>query len=159
MRLPNRAVALAALLILLTPLLVAQSSGRAVFGWVVANTLTVRNEAIVQAGGLTVADGDTNLADQLNLGNQTALAVTMNGTITPVGSYQPLTSAGTVNTASITAGDEGDLLYLVNEANTSIVLTDTGTLKLGGTRTLGQFDSLTLVSDGTNWIELAFVNN
>lgn len=88
-----------------------------------------------------------------------SITVTTDALITPLGSYQPLTSAGTVQTASIAAGTAGDLLTLVNTTNTSIVFTDTGTLKLAGNRTLGQFDTLTLVSDGSNWIERSFANN
>lgn len=107
---------------------------------------------------LTVGD-DTILGGNVTLSPATAISVTMNATITPASAYQPLESAGTVNTASITAGAAGDLLVLVNTVNTSIVLTDTGTLKLGGNRTLGQYDSLTLISDGTNWVELSFTNN
>lgn len=87
------------------------------------------------------------------------VVVTSGGTITPTGSYQPLSSAGTVGTSAIVAGTAGDLLYLINTSNTTITLTDTGTLKLGGNRALGQYDTLTLQSDGTNWIERAYTNN
>lgn len=171
----KRAVAGIALLILLTPLLVAQSSGRATFGWVIAT------RANVQEGGLTVT-GDTTLADTTVGGTLTmsggdvaaegvavgadlmlepaeTIVVTVNGTITPLGSYQPISSTGTVQTASITAGTAGDLLILTNVANTSIVFTDTGTLKLSGNLTLGQYDSVTLLSDGTNWVQLSTANN
>jgi hypothetical protein len=95
----------------------------------------------------------------LRLTPGTSITVTTDSLITPLGSYQPLTSGGTVQTASIAAGTAGDLLTLVNTTNTSIVFTDTGTLKLAGNRTLGQFDSLTLISDGTNWVERSFANN
>ena len=87
------------------------------------------------------------------------MTVTTDGTITPTGSYQPLSSSGNVQTASITAGTAGDILFLVNTANTTITISDTGTLKLGGNRALGQYDTLTLMSDGTNWIERSFTNN
>jgi hypothetical protein len=89
----------------------------------------------------------------------TTVVVTTDGTITPVASYQPLSSSGNVQTASITAGTAGDVLYMINTSNTTITLTDTGTLKLGGNRALGQYDTLTLVSDGTNWIERSYTNN
>lgn len=102
-------------------------------------------------GGLETDDITLTMADPV--------VVTNGSTITPGGIYQPIESAGNVGTSDITAGDAGDLLILTNTANTSIVLTDTGTLKLGGNRTLGQYDTLTLMSDGTNWLELAFGNN
>jgi hypothetical protein len=87
------------------------------------------------------------------------VVVTTDGTITPAGSYQPISSAGNVQTASIAAGTAGDILYLINTSNTTITITDTGTLKLGGNRALGQYDTLTLMSDGTNWVERSYTNN
>ncbi len=89
----------------------------------------------------------------------TTVVVTTDGTITPVASYQPLSSSGNVQTASIATGSAGDVLYMINTSNTTITITDTGTLKLGGNRALGQYDTLTLVSDGTNWIERSYTNN
>jgi len=41
----------------------------------------------------------------------------------------------------------------------TITLTDTGTLKLGGNAALGQYDSITLLSDGTNWIQVSKADN
>ncbi len=89
----------------------------------------------------------------------TTVVVTTDGTITPAASYQPLSSAGNVQTASIATGTAGDVLYMINTSNTTITISDTGTLKLGGNRALGQYDTLTLVSDGTNWVEKAYTNN
>jgi len=50
-------------------------------------------------------------------------------------------------------------LVLVNVGSNTITLTDTGTLKLSANAALGQYDTITLQSDGTNWIELAKANN
>lgn len=105
------------------------------------------------------ADGFVRVDRFLRLSPNTAISVTQNMTITPRGSYQPLESAGNVGTAAIARGNAGDVLLLINQTNTTITISDTGTLKLGGNRALGQFDTLTLVSDGTNWIERAFTNN
>ena len=41
----------------------------------------------------------------------------------------------------------------------TITITDTGTLKLSGNAALGQYDTITLWSDGTNWIEISETNN
>lgn len=148
---------------------IAAQSGRALFNWVIAD------RALIQDGGLTVTgstalantaivgtesvSGNATLGGNLILTPATAISVTMNATITPLAAYQPLTSAGTVNTSSITVGAAGAVLTLVNSSATSIVFTDTGTLKLSANITLGQFDTLVLVSDGTNWVQRSTSNN
>jgi hypothetical protein len=173
MSLSKRGAALVALLILLTPLLVAQSSGRAVFGWVVANTLTVRNEAVVQAGGLTVSDGgvvisddglvlsddDLTVADDLILTEQSVITVTNGATLTPTGAVQPIASAGAVGFGAITAGTAGQLLVIENTVNQTITITDSATLRLGGNAVLGQFDTLMLLYDGATWVQVSKTDN
>lgn len=119
--------------------------------------ITAGDDATV-TDDLTVGD-DTVLGGDLTLTPGTVRVVTMNGTLTPLSAYQPISSTGTVNTATITVGAAGSELTLVNRAATSIVFSDTGTLKLTGNITLGQFDSLRLISDGTNWIMLGTANN
>lgn len=99
------------------------------------------------------------IADVARLTPATAISVTQGLTITAAGSYQPLESAGNVSTGAITAGAAGDVLILANTANTTITISDTGTLKLSGNLALGQYDSVTLISDGTNWIQAATSNN
>jgi hypothetical protein len=121
--------------------------------------VNVTNFDNIRTDGFVRVDGYARVGTFLRVDPATAITVTSGGTVTPRGSYQPLTSAGNVGTSSITAGNAGDVLFLINTANTTITFTDTGTLKLGGNRALGQFDTLTLVSDGTNWIERAFANN
>ena len=53
----------------------------------------------------------------------------------------------------------GRVIVLVNVGSNTITLTDTGTLKLSGNAALGQYDNITLMSDGTNWVELSETNN
>lgn len=137
--------------------------------FVVENSAGTDQFTVSNTGDATAADdlivtddatvNDLFVSDWTRVVPQAAISVTMNAIITPTGSYQPLESAGTVNTASIATGTAGDLLVLENTAATSIVLTDTGTLKLSGNLTLGQYDSVTLLSDGTNWVQLATSNN
>ena len=59
----------------------------------------------------------------------------------------------------MTAGTAGDLVYIINTGSNTITITDTGTLKLSGNAALGQYDTLLLWSDGTNWIEVAQADN
>jgi hypothetical protein len=64
-------------------------------------------------------------------------------------------SAAIYSFGSIVTGTAGDVLTLVNIGSNAITITDTGTLKLSGNAALGQYDSVTLLSDGTNWIQVA----
>ena len=100
-----------------------------------------------------------DVEDIFRLSPQDTTTLTQGATITPSGALMPLTSAGDVSTGSITAGTNGDILLLLNTVNHTITISDTGTLKLSGDAALGQYDSLLLGCDGTNWIELAQADN
>lgn len=108
----------------------------------------------VTDGGLALTDDDLDVADDLTIAKQTWITVTDNLEIAPTGSYQPIAAAGAVGTSSITAGSAGDLLILTNTGTNVVTITDTGTLKLSSDAALGQYDSLFLLSDGTNWVEI-----
>lgn len=125
----------------------------------VSNFTNVKASGYMQAGTYLESTTYTKINTFERLVPGTTVVVTTDGTITPAASYQPLSSSGNVQTASIAAGTAGDVLYLINTSNTTITISDTGTLKLGGNRALGQYDTLTLMSDGTNWIERSFTNN
>jgi hypothetical protein len=115
--------------------------------------------ATVTAGGITVTDGDVVVADDLRATAQTSITVTNAAAFTPTGTYQPITAAGEV-TPTITAGaTAGDILVLINTSAQIINLADSGTLKLTAAGALNQFDTLTLWSDGTNWIEISRADN
>lgn len=91
---------------------------------------------------------------------QTAISVTDASVITPTGSIQPLTSAGNV-TATLDLGllNAGSVLILYNNSNTTIAITDTGTIKLSSNISLDQYDSAQLYYDGTNVIQLGESDN
>jgi len=105
-----------------------------------------------------VATGSVRAGSWQVAGARTAISVTNGSAIAATGSYQPLTSGGTV-TATITAGDAGRLLVLVNTSATTINIQDTGIQKLSAAAALGQYDALVLWSDGTNWIEISRSDN
>ncbi len=113
---------------------------------------------IVVSNDMVVGDDLTVTGLTRNV-KSTAITVSNGSTVTPVGSYQPLTSAANTGTSAITVLSAGTVVYFVNTANTTITFTDTGTLKLSGNAALGQYDSLILLSDGTNWIEVSETNN
>jgi hypothetical protein len=108
-------------------------------------------------GDLTVREDVA--AKRFRATRQTTATVTPNSTIPSNGTFQPLTAAAAVGTSSVTTGTIGDLLILYNTVTNTITLTDTGTLKLASNAALGQYDTLTLVSDGTNWLEIGRSNN
>lgn len=126
--------------------------GRSNFDWIVARRLTITPL------GLTVA-GDTVLGGDLTLTAQPAITMVSAATLSPTGSYQPITSAGAVGFGAITAGSAGAVLTVVNTVNQTITITDTGTLKLSGNAVLGQYDAITFISDGTNWIQTSKSDN
>jgi len=114
--------------------------------------------ATTLASTVTLSDGDLVVADDLRVTAQTAISVTNGAVFTPTGTYQPIKSAGTV-TPTVAVGTAGDLLVLINTSNTTINIADSGTMMLSSAVALGQYDSLTLWCDGTNWIEIATSNN
>lgn len=142
--------------LLLTSMLLTMGAGEAqreIIRDLLAHKLTVITSATI-ADDLIVADTatvgtDLTVGDDLKLTPQSANTVTGAG-ITPTGSFQVLTAAGAVG-SGITAGAAGDVLLLVNSANQTITITDTGIIKASGNIALGQYDTAILVSDGTNW--------
>lgn len=156
------------------------------FAWVVASQVTAKNSLetdtiaeygtgngvtidgmLLQDGGIgedvavagaVTASGALNAGTTLNLDAQTTLTVTNGAPFTPTGTHQPIVAASAV-TPTIAIGESGDVLIVRNTGTNAITIVDTGTTKLGGSRALGQYDTLVLISDGTNWLELAYVNN
>lgn len=113
---------------------------------------------VVVGDDLTVAD-DVAISGLVRHAAATAITVSNGSEVTPTGSYQPITSAANTGTSDITIQTAGTIVTFVNTANTTITFTDTGTLKLSGNAALGQYDTLTVISDGTNWIEVSETNN
>lgn len=122
-----------------------------------SDDITATDDLVV-GDDLTVTD-DLTTAD-LYLTQQSSQTITYAGTITPTGAYHQITAAAARGTSSI-AGvtPAGRVVTLINAGSNTITLTDTGTLKLSGNIALGQYDSVVLLSDGTNWIQLATTNN
>ena len=140
------------------------------FEWIVAKRITVTlNGITVQRGGVTVTDGvtaaDITASDDLTtldlyLTQTSVQTITVGGTITPTGSYHQITASAARGTSSVSGvSTAGRVLTLVNIGSNTITLTDTGTLKLAGNAALGQYDSITLLSDGTNWIQVSKADN
>lgn len=128
--------------------------------------ITVLSATSATVEDLTVADdltiaGNTALSSDLTLDPQTDLTLTMNGWITPTGTFQVVRSAGAVSIsgANIADGSHGDLLILYNAGAQTITITETTGLVSAGNIALGTLDSATLVYSGTTWIQIGASNN
>lgn len=181
----KRTIAILLCLLLLWPAAVGAQTIRQNFEWVVAKRLTVTiGGATIQQGGLTLTTGDATITsgnanitsgnatltdgdltltngdaiigDYLKIVPQTTLTVT--GTFTPTGSYQPVIAASVIGITA-TVGAAGQTVTIINVGTNAVTLADSGTQKLSAAAALGQYDTLTVRSDGTNWIEVARSNN
>lgn len=87
--------------------------------------------------------------------------LTANGTLNALGTHQPISSTAAIGTsgANITVKAAGSILILRNVGAQTITFTETGTLISAGNIALGANDSATLLSDGTNWVQIAASNN
>ena len=143
---------------------------------VIMRSLIVSNAASV--GGALAVTGNTAMAGTLATTGAATFGVTTtvgtflvmsqgatqsigaSAAINAVATFQPISSTGgAIGTSLITLKPAGTLLRLVNVGADAIVITDTGTLKLSGNITLGTSDSLLLMSDGTNWIQMGTSDN
>jgi hypothetical protein len=121
--------------------------------------------SVTATDDVTVGD-DLTVVDLLTVGKirptrGTTQTITASSEITSVYTYQLISAAGNIGTSAIAAptSNGSNLLILENVANVSIVITDTGTTMLSGNITLGQYDTLGLIWDGTNWVQLFTSNN
>ena len=103
------------------------------------------------------ARGDTTVAGDLTLSAQTAITLTNNGVLTPVGTFQEVQEASAVTVTIATSGyDTGDVLIIENLSAYTVLITDT---TRSASPSLGQYDSIVFVFDGTGWVQLATSNN
>ncbi len=115
-------------------------------------TLSNSTDGVVQIGGFTA------------LSEGAVVEATAAGTITPLASFQPITSSAAITDAVIADGSvAGQLLVITNEnAADDITILESGSnLVAGGDITLtgGAYDAVTLLWDGTQWVRLSFEDN
>jgi len=130
------------------------------------STADINIAAMCFENGTTLAeDVDTVLtfSEFLAAEEQTAEVVSAGSTIVPTGTYQPLTSTGSVTTSTSNAIADGtkvgQLLILVNENSSDTITIDDGAnTRLSGDAVLGNDDSLMLIWDGADWLEIAQVD-
>ena len=130
--------------------------------------LTVTDDLI--AGGDITSTGDITAGDDLTVTDKanvneivltpaTSITATQNMTLTFTTSAQPMAAADSLSFGIISGGTAGDILILHNSSDTTITITDTGTIMLSGNISLAQYDTAVLYCDGTNWLQLAESNN
>jgi len=114
--------------------------------------------AIISPPGPIIAGGSHWKGIGANI--QATQTVTDDGSIDATGTYVPLTAIANVSSIyTVTNCAAGDILYLINTGSNTIGISDTGTMKLSGGITLGQYDTLLLWCDGTNAIEVSHTDN
>ena len=111
-----------------------------------------------------VTDGVVTISAFTAFAEGSVVVVTEGSTITPTGTYQPISSASGVTTSTSTAIADGtkvgQILILVNEnASDVIVIDNGGNTHLSADISLGNDDTLMLIWDGADWLELATSNN
>jgi hypothetical protein len=139
-------------------------------GWFQVDSLRAEGNLLVE-GNATV-NGDLTLGSDLTAGDNvtvgnflyltagTAISLTNGGIVTATNTYQPIDAApSSTVTVTVAAGSSGQLLRLINRGTGTIVVADASTMVLASTYSMGQYDSLLLMSDGTNWIEMGRSNN
>lgn len=113
-------------------------------------------------GTMEFRQGSTISIDTfLTLEPQAPVTVTNGLALEPTGTFQPITSAGAVGISGgdIAAGDDGDLLILLNVGSNTITITETTGLVSAGNIALGAGDSATLVYRGSSWYQIGASNN
>ena len=134
-----------------------------------ADNVVITGTADLQGGDLTLendetisnsTDGIVTIGGFLGLTEGTVVEVTAAGTVTPLGSFQPLTSSAAITNAVIADGTlAGQILIMTNEnAGDDIKILESGSnLAAGGDITLagGQDDGILLIWTGDEWIKVA----
>lgn len=134
---------------------------------IAGDDLAVTDDAVI-TGSLTAADvtaADVTASDWLHLTASATVAVGAGATITPLGSYQPITSTAEVTTSTSTAiaagSAAGDILILRNANASDPINVDGagGNVECGANVALGANDILTLLWNGSDWSCLALRDN
>lgn len=127
----------------------------------VGGMLFVPMTSMVQAQGGVTTFSSLRVTNFYRAHPRATIVVTNNGTVLATGTNQPISSTAAVGTsgANIPVRPAGTLLILHNVGAQTITFTETGTLVSAGNIILGANDTATLLSNGTNWIQVGASNN
>lgn len=128
---------------------------------VLASLLFIPISQEIQAQGGVTSFASLRATNFYRAHPRTAITVTNGGAIDATGTYQRLTAAAAVGTSgdAVVVEPAGTLLILVNSGAQTITITETANIKSAGNIVLGTLDSATLVSDGSDWYQIAGSNN
>lgn len=121
-------------------MLIADTGGATVTGG-----LSVLNNSSVAIFGVSEANGITNHREGANVASAS--------TITPTGNIFHVTGTTNIDAISTTGITAGTTITLIFDG--ILIVGDAGNLKLASAFTTSADDSLTLVWDGSNWIEVS----
>lgn len=158
---------------------VAQAARTRFNAWVTITRLTVEDTLTLEAGNLTVTAGDVYAGDDVTAQDDVILfgdavvgafvnpvrigqAVVNGQPITPTGTYMYLSATAAVTPSLIYSGSaQGQMLILQMASNQNLLLVESGrNINLSAASvTLAQNDTMTLIWDGTDWVQLATSNN
>lgn len=117
------------------------------------------NDRITQTFKVAGSSGTMTMAG-LEILSPQSITVTNGNNFTPTATYVYLYAATAVTPTIATAGyAAGTRLIFENESAQTIRFVDAGTQALAATVDLGLEDTLTLIFDGTNWVQLSTSNN
>lgn len=131
-----------------------------IIAFVLAFPVINMGNALQAQGGVT-GFANIRITNFYRAAPRTTMVLTSGSTVNASGTNQPISSTAAIFTsgALITVKPAGSLLILTNVGSQSITFTETGTLISAGNLVLGQHDSATLLSNGTNWRQIAASNN
>lgn len=98
------------------------------------------------------------LNSHLKFGTAAPAAVVTGTAVAPAAVLQPITMA-TAGTVPITVPSAGRVVCMWNTGTQGVTVADNSTQQLAGAMTLGQYDVLCGISDGTRFIEITRSNN
>lgn len=135
-----------------SPFVIEQSDG--------TDVVTVSNAGAIVASSYISTTNEIQIGTMLNFGMESDVTVVNSLPFTPTTSYCPISAAGWVSpTIEVTGYTTGDLLILVNVSAQKIYLADAANNLLSANFTLEQYDTLTLLFDGSKWVELSRSDN
>jgi hypothetical protein len=128
--------------------------------------LEVRNASSIST---VILDGDNSGRGRITAQEYQVASSTTNiasgATLNPVTRYVRLASTGgaiTLNAGTAISSGSGAGVIMILEGTSdanSVTIPDNANTRLGGSRILGANDTLTLLWNGADWIELSFANN